>query len=91
MLAHKVTIPGMTAAVCRDYCSDKDALFYATQVGFSWGGGLLRRNTLHACRQHVSILCRPCRPRRISCRPGTLVASIHQLWRRFRRARKQPT
>ena len=38
MLAHKVTIPGMTAAVCRDYCSDKDALFYATQVGFSWGG-----------------------------------------------------
>ena len=40
MLAHKVTIPGMTAAVCRDYCSDKDALFYATQVGFTCGGGI---------------------------------------------------
>ena len=33
MLAHSITVPGMTAAICRDYCSDKDALFYATQVG----------------------------------------------------------
>lgn len=33
VLSHKVTIPGMTTAVCRDYCSDKDTLYYATQVG----------------------------------------------------------
>lgn len=32
VLAHKITIPGMTSAVCRDHCLDKDALFYATQV-----------------------------------------------------------
>lgn len=32
VLAHRVTISGMTPAVCRDFCSDKDALFYATQV-----------------------------------------------------------
>ena len=33
VLAHSITVPGMTAAICREYCSDKDALFNATQVG----------------------------------------------------------
>ena len=33
VLSDRVEIPGMTAAVCREHCSDKDALYYATQVG----------------------------------------------------------
>lgn len=32
VLSHMVTIPGMTTAVCREHCSDKDTLYYATQV-----------------------------------------------------------
>lgn len=32
-MSDMVVIPGMTTALCRNYCSDKGALYYATQVG----------------------------------------------------------
>jgi len=32
VMTHKISIKGMTSAVCREHCSDKDALFYGTQV-----------------------------------------------------------
>lgn len=35
VMTHKVVSPdGMTPAVCREHCSDKDALYYGTQVGY---------------------------------------------------------
>lgn len=32
VMTHKITMKGMTSAVCREHCSDKDALYYGTQV-----------------------------------------------------------
>lgn len=31
-MSHKITIPGMTTVVCRENCSDKDALYYYITV-----------------------------------------------------------
>lgn len=33
VLTHTIAVEGMTTAVCREYCSEKNAPYYATQVG----------------------------------------------------------